>query len=1119
MGHVTLLCGSMGSGKTQHIIEQYVSVVRENGSDAALLLVPTTRIVSQVSRRLLATGAVTGLVDVRILTFPSLADMLLRANNAQAPEISDMQRWLLMSQVIARLNREKRLRGLGSSVDTPGIVDAMLSFIDELKRAAISPEQFSEGLAQAGFVRLLDEALAAVYAEYQQVLTQNHLYDTAGKFWQARDLLAEGKIVPLEQMKCVLVDGFSDFTTTELQVTARLASLADETTISVPLNPDETREEVRILPERTLTRIQSVLDELGISVECQHLPANDDGGLAFLRSNLFALSSSEPSEGCAKQVHLLVAESLRDEIRTVAAKVKTLLLDGVPASDICLASRQPGKHRDLIAQIFDELGIPHYFSEEDQVINQPLVRTVMSLLAVQSGDFRLEDVVNFLRGNLVDISPLQNEDGCPDADTVFTIACRAGIVGGRVQWGEGLQLYGRRLTAHRDALTQNVEADAIDDDIRMMKRLKTVDRELRDVERVHQLILQLAEAIDDLPEEAAVDDHVTALVGLLGVFGLHAEGLAGRQSGALLSSANLRAFDQLCCALADYRDTERLGLLGRKLKRGQFISELTQVLTRLRYRPHRQRQGRIEVLNVHDLRQLRVPHILLIDMSQGSFPLPPRQDPFYSDDDRARLSAEAGFDLRSRPDTGMSESFLFLEAIAAATSDLHLSHTDTGNDGNPILASQYFEEIERLVGTVRPVVRRSKTPIVSRPAEAYSMQELRECVLGALAGEASGVTVGVPAGPDETQTLAAYNFLVECEPQVLLHALQSSYAEIERFSFAPFGCYDGVLDEPQLIDHLAGQWGSDHLYSPSQLSDYGACPFRFFATRVLGLQRTDGPVEEADRRLLGSLLHRILAQFVRTWVSDDSHEPAITRDNTGQAQQLLKQCAEDILQSHERSNLVAHPRLWAISREQLLADLAVVPLCEAKANDNKDGHLYVPQMVEAGYSYDGNPELVLGDDQSVRIGGRVDRLDRVLDASGQAIGFAVFDYKTSSSLPTFGQIESGQELQLPIYIMAGQLLLGDDQRGLDCLLACYYQIRNGVAKWKARIEPDSKRYSREVLIESARENIIKFVESIRAGRFPVSPGDVNSCRFCEMKTICRYAQWRCCDKTGGGRNK
>ena len=74
--------------------------------------------------------------------------------------------------------------------------------------------------------------------------------------------------------------------------------------------------------------------------------------------------------------------------------------------------------------------------------------------------------------------------------------------------------------------------------------------------------------------------------------------------------------------------------------------------------------------------------------------------------------------------------------------------------------------------------------------------------------------------------------------------------------------YDGILSGDEAIRAtLAGQYGPDHVYSPTSLETYASCPFAYFLNRVIGLEalpEVEPNLSAGDR---GTAIHDILTMF------------------------------------------------------------------------------------------------------------------------------------------------------------------------------------------------------------------------------------------------------------------
>ncbi|MFP3903832.1 MAG: PD-(D/E)XK nuclease family protein, partial [Armatimonadota bacterium] len=1028
MAELRLLCGPRGCGRTRIITRWYADTVGEGEFDAAVLLLPARRVIDRVTSRLVSEHGLDGLLDARIYTFPMLAETILRANHAYAPKITRLQRELLVSGILDDMADRGELEILEASSRTSGLVGMLLDFIDELKRAAVRSEQFTALLSRLGFNRSLDRELSTIYTRYQRGLQGQGLYDEAGQFWEARDLLRSGHTAPLEAARLILVDGFSDFTTTEIEVLKYLSETVEATVVTLPLpqcedvghavaswDPAEdgletsmdarlhsadapqmsldtspAPNEASFLPRRTFERLRETFESCrvlqlgyegsrsfnGSATSSPQETAGDDA-LRFLRRHLFDYSAPHPPKD-QSAVTFMEAETPRDEIRGIAQRVKSLVREGVSPEDIYVGFRSPDRRRSLLVETFEQFGIPLYFSGTDGVAGQPLVQLVMSMLNIVAGDFRREDVVNFLRSELVDVTAFATD--VPDADVVYTVACQAGIVRGWSQWNDGLSLYRRRLAAHRDQVAGGRSTNEIEDGMWDLRDLNETEQRLQQVERVQSFIEALRDELTRLPETGLMTDHVAALGALMQRVGLSNERIFERSccDEPELSAASIRAFDEFCDALRQLFDSPELTGVNRQMERPEFIRHIDRLVQGLQFRPDAARIGRVQVLDLHQLRQLRIPHLFLPDLSQGTFPARYREDIFYDDSQRRKLADVGGLGIRTRTTNTMQEAFLMCSAVSAATEHLYLSFAGSADDGSPQLPSIYFEEAERVLES-DPETRDTETTthIVRDTADIYGQRALREFAFSQIFGTH-------PDTVDDAAAAETFNLLTETDGDLLPRAVGAAVAEARRYSREPFDEFDGVLDDAAIVAAVAQRFGEDHTYSPSQLGAYGQCPFRFFLQRVLGLSAVEEPDFAIDAASRGTLVHRIMARFFRNWRADPPFQSAIREGDVTRAQRKLEEVAREVLRLHENQQLVAHQGLWRLMCEQMMEDLREFPAAEARYNNDE---IFCPLMHEAQYGYGDSPPVeITNGGLHVRVGGRIDRVDIVKDPDGAHLG-------------------------------------------------------------------------------------------------------------------------------------
>lgn len=1086
MRRMTLLCGPPGSGKTRRVVDLYVRRAEEQGDDAVALLVPSLRAAALLSARIASHRACGGLFDPRIFTFPALAETLLDANGEPVRRLTDLQRHLVLRDLVSRLQADGKLGGLSALAGFEGFLEAVDGLISELKRAAVDPARFSELVRRHCPEHPANEGISALYEAYQRVLTTHALYDDAGAFWQARDLLAEGRRRPLENVSLLLVDGFEDFTTTQLQVVELLSREVDQVVVTLRLRP-ESQSEAYALPQATRRRLREHLPELQEEWLGDPAPPwrSSLEGLRHCWMDLEAPPDLIPDDSVA----LLAAPGVRAEAREVARQVKGRLLEGVAPGDIAVLVRSLDVYHAPLVEAFAEFGVPCRVGVGRPLNQCPAAQTVLDILDVPAGDYQREDVVKLLcssyvartRGMLLAGTQWEARIG---GDELEDLALRIGVIGGAREWT-------RLLSYHRNRLAWLLEPGRLqepeDEDGEPRRSREDLEAEAAALEQAQRLLNGLFELLNPLMAASTPAHGTAALAAAVDALGVAR--CAQRADDLAAAAADTEALRLLFEALQEWVETAPEIGLTQPLQPGEFVAAVRELCRRLSLAPAPDHEGAVRVMDVYEARQLRFPEVFVVGLNEGVFPQARHADAIYDDDARARLNRE-GTVLEQRLPRQSEEALLFLEALSAAEKRLWLSWATCDADGGPLLCSHFLEEVQRLFSPpLVPRIRRL-SQVISEPFEAACPRELLESALDRDAA---------PGGA----RAAAFTVLRSGMPQVLAHAQRSADMEAERDSPRPPGAWDGVIGDPDLQALLAAEFGADRHFSPSSLGAYGTCPMGFFCGRVLGLQELEEPKEEVSARDLGEMIHRILAQFFAARTKGQDAYRSLTEEELPAEQERMAQIVRRVFA--EREGLVPHRRLWEVVREQVAQDMAALLALEAQDGTRKTW------AVEQVYGRDGNFRVSSGG-ESILLEGRIDRVD-VLE--GEGVGFVVLDYKSGDGQGAQA-IKDGTDFQLPVYALAAQETVFAGH-GAQCAGWAYYRvrhpvgIRNGVG---AMASSRDRGPTVEELLDAAREHMIAHVQNIRRGYFPMLPaGDV--CGYCAFRWVCRFEPRRMARKLGG----
>jgi RecB family exonuclease len=456
------------------------------------------------------------------------------------------------------------------------------------------------------------------------------------------------------------------------------------------------------------------------------------------------------------------------------------------------------------------------------------------------------------------------------------------------------------------------------------------------------------------------------------------------------------------------------------LNREEFAAEVMELLALVTV-PAQPGSGGIELHTPLSLFGTRQAHLYVMGMGEGMLPATIAEDTLLDFRERYRL-AEMGFELETAADAARREALSFFALLQTATQSITLSYPQTAQ-GRETIPSPYLARlgIDSPATTALPILS------VSSPEEARRILLRHD---------------------------------VASEDPVLAHARHTYTVERMRESTAAHDEYDGVTGKP--FDF------TEHVWSASQLTRLGQCPFSWFSQYLLKLAEVEEAEDTLGAALRGNLYHKVLETALRsaTRMADSQPESSLRELVLGGSEEAFRRAEKEL-------GLSLLPA-WDAQRAE---HLAVLRRAVAGADFIKDGAVVLsPERKFEGEWY------------GLKVKGVVDRIDRAED------GLVLVDYKSGASLTPGPKDIDGKtrlDIQLPLYAHVISSALFNGEPVAD---AYYYSLSK------------SKVIKRSVSGDSAA--LEAFVERIkgylREGRFPVEPdAERYACAYCDYDLVCR----------------
>ncbi|MCC7447939.1 MAG: exodeoxyribonuclease V subunit gamma [Anaerolineae bacterium] len=1056
----TLLTGAAGQGKTRAAIQQVKQALARKPFGKVWVLLPTDLQIPAFRARLLQEVGDAAYFGVQYFNFNRLYAHLLAVAGLPQRQITESARYRILRHVLSEMGEE--LAYFGPIALTPGFVAVVAEFIQELKQAQTRPENFALAVRTQK-----DYELAAIYTAYQDFLRARNLVDTEGEGWLALAQLREKPDLP-SGVDLLIVDGYDQFTPVQADLLAQLGSRI-RTTLTLTFQPERAN-----TAHRRYAQARDVLLQTGNWTEKPLTSQQADTRLetlAHVSAQLFDTHPQPvPDDGT---LVLIEAPDRRREVQTVLKRVKYLLLTGVEPHQIAILSRDLQPYIPYFLDTAPAYGIPLATRHGAPLVENPAVAALLALLDLPDTNFPRRATIDALRSPYLACPYLSNAQ----IDQLDRISRAQVVVRGRQQWLEAIIAAGQ-INPDRDD-DQSAVVLSPNEAVTLFASVQQFfDRITPPAQATPRDFIRWLESIigSDDDEERTEDTAPEPVAHFQMIRRIRADAPADLVARDLAALACLKRVFQEVLSAYELIDAwspvawETFWLDLRIAINNQTIKPS----------PTANRSGRVLLASIYEARGLPHNHVFLIGLSEGEFPARTAEDALYTDTERRWLNAQ-GIPVMTRADSA-DESSLFYEVTTLARTMLTLTRPYIDDKGNEWPASPYWRAV-RAVVDIAP----ERLPIAAQ--ETIYNAARHSDVMVALAQALNDMPMAT--------TWGVHNWLID-QPECATcwnNVQWGRWIESRRISpHMAHDAYTGHLSDAALLAKINELLGADYVWSASQFNDYGLCPFKFFARRLLKLDVIEEPQEGMDQLQLGSLLHEILEY---TYRRIGEERLAITPENQPRALEILESVTDERLADAPQRFGFRAAATWIQEQANLRRKLRKLVMQDfSDKNPLKklipgDRYAY-RQEVPFGYRQD---VTVDGEAGSLRVRGYIDRVDI---ADGQLV---VIDYKSGSTEINHADMLEGRNVQMMLYILAAQQVIPDH----DVAGATFWML--GDNKLNGTISADDSR------IAEARAALHQRIIKARQGIFVNAPGKLANNGHCSQ--YCHYGQLCRADRASG----
>ena len=957
------ILGRTDTGKTHMIYEEMKSELQKDEHNKLILLVPE-QFTLEAEADLISKTNLDGILRLEVLSFSSLSrNVLNEVGGIKKTAIDTIGKVMILRKLFEENLDELEVFKKGFNQE--GFLEGFCDLISEFKRNNVSTqelEQRIESLPKDNMLKRKLRDINLMYKKFNEYI-EGIYTDQDDKMNLAIERLNESRYFENAE---IWIDGFNTFSAQEYVMLEKLMLKVKQINITLTLDLNEQANDYDLFdPTRdTYERIKILI--LKNNIKNETVTLNKSLGLktneiVHLEREFFSYPYKVYSE---KPTHISLFSAINHytEIESVAIDIIALARDKEYRwRDISVVCNTLEIYNPIIKRVFTEYGIPHFLDETRNIMNNPIIKFLLSSLEIMVRNFRYDDVFKNIKTGLTNLTKAEYEK-------LENYVLEKGIRGNT--WLSDFKLFG--------ILEEDIRAEKLEELYEINEiRQKFIEPFIHLKEKIKKknTVRDLTQYLFEYLMELNLEDKIDALIEIQ----RDKNNLEYVNENTQIWNTIMEVFDQLVEILQD-----------KTISMKEYIKVLESGLVNFEIGIIPPTMDQVLVGNLERSKSQDIKAQFVIGVNDGLLPSNFIDGGIILDDEKV-IMKQSGIELYS--DNGIKvkeERFRTYQAFTKPSDYLFVSYSLGDTEGKSLRPSTLIDRFKKVfnIEARSDLMKTHKNSLrlISKPSSTlkYLTENLRENLDGADIFD---------------EWWDVYNWYYtnkEWKPKLNL-------------------ILDGLFhsnQEGDINEHYARQlYNVPFKTNISSLETFVNCPFSYFIKK--GLRPKERKEYEVSMPDVGTLFHDSIEAFSKELTLENLSWNDITREKSDQ---LAEKVLSDMMDNFQHGVLTStHRYKYLTNKLERVSKRALWVLTEHLKNGE-----FVPLEHELffGEREGGIPPIVieLPNGEQVVLEGRIDRVDVMRD--GEKTYLKVIDYKSGSKKFELSDLYYGLQIQLIVYLDA-----------------------------------------------------------------------------------------------------
>lgn len=926
------------------ITTELATLAEKNTFENYILIVPEKFSVS-MEKLLLKKTKSGAIMNVQVVTLSRLLYKLLPSTNNYLSAVMGV---MATKRVI--MEHLDDLVCYKKTAKTIGFAENIYDTISELKNSKVTPEDYYKKNKTGTSLDIKLHDIFMLYKAYDEYLKKENLVDAADRF----DLLTE-QIYMSDYIKSSNVYVFGYDSSTRSGLTVFEAIIKQAKTVTLACLDNSGKANSYVCPPEMLNNYLEIADRLYIKPIVVKLSTGKVSLATHIANNAYAYPYSRMVT--SGEIRLFEAKTVMEELSVVAEDIaRKIKQDKLRYRDFAVVCPDVSGYKDFVRRVFDDYNLPHFVDSPEKLSEHPLSEFVETALNVIRKNY-LSDEIKILFSNIfcgvsaVEFSKFDNY-----------------VVKFAINYDDFNKPFVYKTQDPQDQLIAEQVRARVVAKINSVKEIIAKARTAKEINDAIRLLFSLFEV------DKTLDEFEQALT-KIGKLALESASRQVKEKIENLMIGAEKIFGNTKISFEEYFAVLQAGI------RSETISLIPVTV------------DNVFVGDITSSKFFGVRELYIIGAVDGAVPFVKDDCGIIVDKELEMISATLGKKIEPTIRTiNQREKFKLINILQEFSGSLTVSYSRIGLSGDEQRASSLVRELTKIfyLGDKSKPLEIMTTEWLDKLCGLLPVQKRQD----KLAHEFATTTVATEWLADKFRGLRQGKTIEDREGIDSLYAVLRDIGDTRTKKFLN----EVVEDNPPVaLKHAKDLYFKNGKTSVSQMENFFACPFKFFANFGLRLKpRDEAYLKSVD---YGNVLHKIAELYMRNIkkFEIDSGRP-ITEKQKELESMINFVFSEEKLKTANNKHMLIQLKKEAFR------------LIDALTYQYRNSN-FKPVAEELVFGKNSKvPGIKLT--KNVAVEGKIDRVDACGDF------FRVIDYKTGHIDLTPKTTYYGQKVQLFMYLAA-----------------------------------------------------------------------------------------------------